>query len=1154
MSECPAREQLALLLAEQLSAPEADRLTVHVQDCADCQQLLQELSSLSLTKPALTHGNDSWTPPLEPRPEFLLRLREVGVAGDTPVPGTNASPTPHLGGTSSDPGNADAWPQVAGYEILSELGRGGMGVVYRARQLRLGRLVALKVLLAGAHAGEQELTRFRAEAEAVAQLQHPNIVQIYEVGEEQGRPYLALEYIDGGSLEEKVRGAPLPAPEVARLIETLAVAVHAAHQRGIVHRDLKPANVLLTADGIPKITDFGLAKRLDGVTLHTQTGAIVGTPNFMAPEQTEGKGVGPLADVHALGAILYDLLTGRPPFVAETPLDTLLRVRDEEPVPPSLLRPRLPRDLETICLKCLGKEPRQRYASALALAEDLQRFLRGEPIRARPVGSVERAWKWCRRHPAGAALIAMALIGFVLVTWKWREAVLAIDAAAQAVRAQTEAELREQQQQRDAQAARDKLVLADRTDYCATVWSAEQKWLAGDVGGAIRAFDSCREDLRGWEWHYGQRRLHDDLFTLRTGRAALNCVAISPDGTRLAAGTGTVLGPGEKGEVRIWDTATYRDPIVLRGHDGAVTTVAFLPDCKHLVSASITADFWRVMAGDLHAVGEVILWDLDQRKRESTFPGYGSVAVSRDGSLIALPGPKGTVVVRDLAEKKEVLTLPPLPGILKSVALSPDGHRVAAGWTAMPAAGRMESSVRVWDVNQKKELVAVHREQVEVDQLTFSPDGSRFALASSGDHPLTIWDATTGALQLILRGHTTTALAVAFSPDGTRLASGGKDESVRVWDAANGDELIAFRGHTSGVQSLAFRPATPDAGLRLVSAGEDGTIKVWDAETPPGPLVLRGHQQTIFDVQFGRGELLATGGGDGARVWDLAARKQVFAFACRAEKVAFSADGVFLATVGGDASQQDKPGELRIWDLRTGQEHRSLTDHTKAVLAVAFSADGKHLATTSGSLMHDPPEAGEVLVWDTDWATPPLTLHPSLGVVFRLAFSPDSQRLALTGMGGTVQVCEAASGKEVLTLRGHKGWVESVAFSPDGTRLATGDAEGIILVRDATTGEQLLTLRAHTGGVLALAYSPDGQRLVSASYDPIRGRGEVRLWDSVVGREVLALPGWYAVAWSADGRRLAAPGDGGLAAARQVQVWDATPWKASPTSSGRGSP
>jgi serine/threonine-protein kinase len=326
---------------------------------------------------------------------------------------------------------------VAGYEILGTLGRGAMGVVYKARQRGLRRVVALKMILSGGHADVYELGRFRTEAEAIARVQHPGIVQIYEVGEEDGRPFFSLEYVDGGSLQKKIRGEPQPPAEAAQMARRLADAIACAHAHGVVHRDLKPANVLLTRDGQPKITDFGLAKRLEDDSGQTHSGAILGTPSYMAPEQAEGKvrEVGALSDVYALGAVLYELLTGRPPFKGASLLDTLEQVRTREPVPPTVLQLKVPGDLETVCLKCLQKDPKKRYPSAGELADDLGRYLRGEPVRARPAGRAERLWRWARRNPK-VALLSAGLVLFV-VGWAVSATVLKLEADANARLAET---------------------------------------------------------------------------------------------------------------------------------------------------------------------------------------------------------------------------------------------------------------------------------------------------------------------------------------------------------------------------------------------------------------------------------------------------------------------------------------------------------------------------------------------------------------------------------------------------------------------------------------------------------------------------------------------------------------------------------------------
>ena len=309
-------------------------------------------------------------------------------------------------------------PAIPGYELLETLGAGGMGVVYLARQTGLNRRVAVKMIRGGSQARPDHFARFRIEAEAVARLRHPNIIQIHEIGEVDGLPFVSLELLEGGSLADRLEGTPQPARQTAELLLTLASAIQVAHDVGIVHRDLKPSNVLFTEDGIPIITDFGLAKRIDSDSRQTETGQIMGSPSYMAPEQARGhtRDVGPAADVYALGAILYEMLTGRPPFKGETPMETVRQVIDDEVVPPSRLVPKVDRDLETICLKCLSKEPPRRYASASALAEDLDRHRKGESIHARRVSPVERGAKWARRRPAAAALLALGLAAFLGLT------------------------------------------------------------------------------------------------------------------------------------------------------------------------------------------------------------------------------------------------------------------------------------------------------------------------------------------------------------------------------------------------------------------------------------------------------------------------------------------------------------------------------------------------------------------------------------------------------------------------------------------------------------------------------------------------------------------------------------------------------------------
>jgi eukaryotic-like serine/threonine-protein kinase len=439
---CPSDEKLTHLLADTLSPTERDALAQHVEACVSCQGKLARLTAISTAE--IRQCAEHFAPRSEAEEEIVRRLklarRSLALFPTDPADTTTGNITRR---ELAARGMIDSeWPAVPGYEIIGVLGRGGMGVVFKARHLALQRIVALKMLQNTARAGEKELARFRAEADVIARLQHPNIVQIYDVGDIASRPYFVLEYVAGGSLAQHLNGTPQSARLAARFVEVLARAVQAAHATGVVHRDLKPANVLLfpgplgttgALDGsrdvnaiaesgvlkaIPKIADFGVAKCANGdwkAQPHsslTVTGDLLGTPSYMSHEQAAPKGppIGPAADIYALGAILYELLTGRPPFKGETPLDTLLQVLHSEPVSVTDLQPNVPRDLETICHKCLRKEPRHRYHTASELADDIQNFLCGEPIKARPMGTVEKVWRWIRNHPAPSGLVAAGVL------------------------------------------------------------------------------------------------------------------------------------------------------------------------------------------------------------------------------------------------------------------------------------------------------------------------------------------------------------------------------------------------------------------------------------------------------------------------------------------------------------------------------------------------------------------------------------------------------------------------------------------------------------------------------------------------------------------------------------------------------------------------
>jgi WD40 repeat protein/tRNA A-37 threonylcarbamoyl transferase component Bud32 len=673
---------------------------------------------------------------------------------------------------------------IPGYEVLELLGRGGMGVVYKARQVKLNRVVALKMIRAGAHAGEADLARFRTEAQAIARLQHPNIVQIYEVGEHDGLPFFSLEFCPGGSLEKKLVGTPLPPRDAAALVERLARAMHAVHTKGVIHRDLKPANVLLTADGTPKITDFGLAK-LEQVG-QTVTGAILGTPSYMAPEQAGGKRqqVGSAADVYALGALLYELLTGRPPFKGPTTFDTLRQVLNDEPVPPRHMQPTTPRDLETVCLKCLHKDPAKRYASAEALAEDLRRFQAHEPVLARQVGKIEQIVKWARRRPTAAALLVVSilagltlLLGGVTFTHSLR---LERDSA----RFQLDRARRS--------------VLTAQLLRVAAVYE-NNPWLGREL---LEDAESCPPDLRDFAWgYYYQLCRHEDR-TLATWSNGIRSMVLSPDGRFFA-----LVG---NDEVQIRDTHNGRETlsIPVSYH---IDALAFDQGSQLLMFPGQTR-----IDRDFKEWSTVRLWDLTARKELDPLENHAgrisSLAFSPDGRTLAV-GSRGLddkekrgysgVKLWEIVNRKEEAILQSHTGQVTCLAFSPDGRTLACGDAGieLEASENRRRVLRIWDTKTGVERTVPLGPRDFPQSLCFSPDSQLLAL---GSYPFVkLLDVASLQFVATFGEHPRDVHALSFRADGKILAAASGD-TVKLWDLTARKHLANLQPHGPYPDSLGF--------------------------------------------------------------------------------------------------------------------------------------------------------------------------------------------------------------------------------------------------------------------------------------------------------------------------------------------------------------
>lgn len=1036
-------------------------------------------------------------------------------------------------GTSAGPG----WPgefaseraprSLGDYELIERVAQGGMGVVYKARQKSLNRIVALKTLLFSPQASPDFVKRFQAEAVAAASLQHPNIVAIHEVGIHEGQHFFVMDYVAGPSLAQVVGRRPLPARRAAGYLKIIADAIHYAHEHGILHRDLKPSNVLIDGQDQPRVTDFGLAKTLSDAQLSTSgsqltlSWEVLGSPSYIPPEQALGKQgkVSRQSDVYALGATLYHLVTGRPPFQGETVTEVLQQVLNKEPVAPRLLQPSLPRDLETICLKCLEKEIPRRYRSAQELAEDLRRFLEGKPIRARPVGALGKAGKWCRRRPAlaamGAALALTGVLGLGGVLWQWNRA------------ANSELLAR-----RNAYAG--DMLLLQRA--LAEHQRAATMLLLNDHRPVRLSSSGARArgaDLRDWEWRYlWQLCRSDESVTLHRYANGIHTLALSRDGQLLAVGYGN--------RTALWSLPQQNLITELPVATGR-GALAFSPTERLLaVGTGRTGQAPRVEVWSLEAPGLTKTLNRNAAIR--------SLAFSPDGEWLATFDDRGGMVVEEWKTGR-VLTnfsvaLPRMPGA-GVVAYSPNGVWLAIGEDYGP--------IRLLNMRTGTQTRFETQTTAGVTALAFSPDSKLLAAGFGYSSGLVrVWHADRWELSGQFVSQHDNCSGLAFTSDGSRLASAYAGGTVRLLQLATRTEEHCLQNLEEDLTSFAVLPDDHT----VVTGGSGGSLRVWDhVRAKPRPIAYTNWTvsldfsslATVDAPTFAREtqgaaarrfgfvftpdsrSFIATDIDGSLALWDarsIRVTERLTALGSNHWGLALSPDGRWLAT-GNTA------GKLTIWDWSTRREATNFAINAEWFGLLRFSRSGTFFFSTVVDNAYD----GRTRIWRTgQWQeVTPATMRSAN--IWSADLSPDDQTLAVGYGDGSIQRIDFPNGKQRNVLSNHQGAVTGLLFTPDGRKLISSSFDRSTRIWEVSAGRESATLHGLVG--FAIALTPDGRRLATGGELP---ESAVKLWNPVTGREVLSLPGrgefFGQVVFSPDGSLLAAISLSGIA-----NLWRAPSWQ-----------